>query len=139
MNLLVRTISCLLITSLNACVVVPKKVASYDEKCKVAVQKVTLDLAPMESDNDWSCTNEHCTLDISSEIVNAVLTTTTSAVVSGSVALAGNTRYWLESKGDCPNESSPGNLPVEKQSPIQQQEKPADKYLIQEEIVTAKS
>ncbi|WP_039914104.1 hypothetical protein [Cellvibrio mixtus] len=139
MNLRVSILLSLLITSLNACVVVPKKVASYDEKCKVAVQKITLDLAPVESDTDWHCTNENCAWDVSSEIFNAVLTTTTSAVVSGSVALAGNTLYWLESNGDCPSGSSAGNSPPEKRSPLRQQENSNDPYLIQEEIITAGS
>lgn len=139
MNLIVRIILGALITSLNACVVVPKKVASYDEHCKVSVQKITLDFAPLESDDDFSCTNEYCPWSISSEVFDAVFTTATSAVVSGSVALAGNTLYWLESNGDCPNGNSSEHLPVEKQSPMQQQENSNDIYLIQEEIITARS
>ncbi|PUA29932.1 MAG: hypothetical protein B0W54_05175 [Cellvibrio sp. 79] len=139
MNLSAHITLGLLIISLNACVVVPKKVASHDEKCKVAVQKVTLDLIPMESDADWSCTNDYCAWDISSEIASAVFTTTTSAIVSGSVALAGNTLYLLESKGECPGENPTENAAKENQSSTQQQEKTDDRYLIQEEIVTAKS
>ena len=135
MNLLVRTILSLLIISVNACVVVPKKVASYDAKCKVAVQKVTLNLVPMESDIDWSCSNDYCALDISSEIVDAALTTATSAVVSGSVALAGNTLYLFESKGECPNKNPQEELQL---SPLQQ-EKSGDPYMIEEEIVSVKS
>lgn len=134
-----RSTLILLSTLLCSCVVVPKKVASYDEKCKVAVQKISLDLAPIEYDTDWSCTNDNCAWDISADIAGAVFTTATSAVVSSSVALTGNTIYWIESKGECPNGNSPEHQSPEKQLPRQQQEKANDKYLIKEEIVTAKS
>lgn len=129
----------LLITQLHACVVVPKKVASYDSACKVALQKITLDVEHMESDTQWHCTNDNCAWDISAEIAEAVFTTATSAVVAGSIALVGNTVYWLESEGNCPHKNpheaqEPATSPL-KTPPIETD----DRFLIEEEIISAKS
>lgn len=128
----------LLSTALHACVVVPKKVASYDQTCKVAVQKISLDIEQMKSDTSWHCTNDDCVWDISEDIAEAVFTTATSAVVSGSIALAGNTAYWLEREGKCPNEDSDTHQQRHQQSPEPQQTID-DKYLIEEQIITTKS
>lgn len=130
----IRCALTILIISLNACVVVPKQTASYDQKCKVAVQKVTLDVEYLESDNNWSCTNNYCAWDISAEIAEAVFTTASSTIISGSIALAGNTAYWLESDGECPNDK-----PINNQEPGEQPEKNRNEYVIEEEIITAKS
>lgn len=130
----------LLITQLPACVVVPKKVASYDKTCKVALQKITLDVQKTESDTQWRCTNNDCAWDIPAEIAEAVFTTATSAVVAGSIALVGNTVYWLEREGECPynNPDDPHNNPDEMQKPITPTETD-ERFLIEEEIIPAKS
>lgn len=126
-------------TSLCACVVVPKKVASYDEKCKLAVQKMGLDIAAMESDDKWVCTQNDCAWDISRDIAQATFTVATSAVIASSIALAGNTMYWLERNGECPNEKTQQHQPPHKRSPTEQQQEKNGIYTIEEEIVTAKS
>lgn len=135
----VRLVLFMLITSLCACVVVPRKVASYDKKCQVAVQKIALEVAPIESDNDWTCTGSDCALAISEDLAQATFTATTSALVSGSVALAGNTLYWLERNGECPHQKAQQNRSTEQPLPAEKPANTNDEYTIEEEIITARS
>jgi hypothetical protein len=129
--LLSRFVLLLCIAGASGCVVAPKKVAAYDPKCKVATQKITLGIQSTGDDGVASCTQEDCLLSIPEQISRALFTTATSAIVSGSIAVAGNTKYLLESGGECPN-SLPENLHQldETQTP--------DEYTIVEEIVAAK-
>jgi hypothetical protein len=138
-NAFIRLALLVFSTSLCSCVVVPKDMASYDEKCKVAVQKIGLDIVAMESDEKWVCTHDDCAWDISRDIAQTTFTIATSAVVAGSIALAGNTRYWLVSNGECPNKKAQQPQPLHKRPPREQQQEKNGIYTIEEEIVTAKS
>lgn len=133
-NLTNRLVLTLLSSTVSACVVVPEKVASYNEKCMVSTQKIELTLEQAETFDDTTCTNNDCEWDLMEEVASAALLTTTSAIVSGSIAVVGNTLYWLESQGECPNVNQ-----YKKDSQKTQQENTDDTYLIQEEIITAKS
>lgn len=124
----------LLSSAVCACVVVPKKVASYDEKCMVSTQKVELTTEQIQTFEDIDCVNNDCKMEFVGVIASSALVTTTSAIVSGSIALVGNTLYWLESQGECPN----ANQQKEGQPQIPQ-EKTDETYLIKEEIITTKS
>jgi hypothetical protein len=101
LNKVVITLSSAL---LCACVVTPKKVASYNETCKVATQKFELTVEQTEVFNGIHCSNDDCELDFVGDIASAALTTGVSAIVSGSIAVAGNTLYWLELQGNCPQD-----------------------------------
>ena len=129
-----RLVLILLSSTACACVVVPKKVASYDEKCMVSTQKVELTTEQIQTFEAINCNNNDCKIQFVGAIASSALVTTTSAIVSGSIALVGNTLYWLESQGDCPN----ANQQKEGQ-PITPQEKTDETYLIKEEIITTKS
>ncbi|MDO8342868.1 MAG: hypothetical protein Q7T48_06700 [Cellvibrio sp.] len=124
----------LLSSTVGACVVTPKKVASYDEKCMVSTQKVVLTMEQMQIFDDIDCFSESCKSELTGALLTSTLVATTSAIVSGSVALAGNTLYWLESHGECPNENQ-----QKAGSPKTHQESTDETYLIKEEIITAKS
>ena len=124
----------LLSATLSACVVVPKQVASYDPNCAVSTNKYELSIEQIEEFNALNCdSNNGCRLDFAEEIVSSALMLTTSAIVSGSIALTGNTLYWLETQGKCPD-SRPQKMPEPNQK-----EAPYDTYEIKEEIITAKS
>jgi hypothetical protein len=129
-----RLLLILLSSSVCACVVVPKKVASYNEKCMVSTQKIELTMEQAETFSDASCTNNDCDIEFMGTIASSALLTTTSAIVSGSIALVGNTLYWLESQGECPNINQ-----QKKDLPKSPQKNTDDTYLIKEEIITAKS
>lgn len=132
----VRLALTLLSISLGACIVVPKKVASYDSKCMVATQKIELSVEQVEDFHnlDLHCTHFDCRTEFVGILASSALVTTTSAIVSGSIALIGNTLYWAESQGKCPNIHQ-----QEEPLPKTQQEKTNDEYVIEEEIITAKS
>ncbi|WP_062067332.1 hypothetical protein [Cellvibrio sp. OA-2007] len=119
--------------SIGACVVTPKKAASYDEKCMVSTQKIVLTTEQMRTFDNVDCLTKSCKSELTGALVVATLTATTSAIVSGSVALIGNTLYWLESQGECPNKTR-----QEKDSLKILPEITDETYLIREEIVTAK-
>lgn len=119
--------------ALGACVVTPKKVASYDDKCMVSTQKVVLTAEQMQIFDARNCISKSCSAELFNAVTTSVITTTTTAIVSGSIALVGNTLYWVESQGKCPNfvkpsESAPKDLQT-----------PSDEYTLEEEIITAKS
>jgi hypothetical protein len=120
-------------SSLCACIVAPKKVASYDAQCRVSTQKIELTVEQIEVFDAANCLVHSCTQEIINALAISTLAITTSAVVSGSIALAGNTVYWLESQGECPN------LNQKEQPPKTPQEKPNEEYLITEEVIAAKS
>lgn len=52
MNLSARLVIALLTTSVSACVVTPKKVASFDTKCMVSTQKIELTTEQVQIFND---------------------------------------------------------------------------------------
>lgn len=127
----------MLIACLSACVVVPKQTASYDPTCKVAVQKFSLATEDISSDRNWSCDDNYCAWDISAELAGMAFTTVSSTLVSGSIALAGNTAYWLESDGECPNEIGPNAAQTPRQT-LTPKSPENTEFVIEEEIVSAK-
>ena len=119
--------------SLGACVVAPKKVASYDGNCMVSTQKIVLTTEQLQEFNSVNCITNSCRAEFAEAAVTSVFVTTTSAIVSGSIALVGNTLYWLESQGKCPNATeTPKQAPAENKTPNKE-------YLIEEDIISAKS
>jgi hypothetical protein len=134
MNLSARLVIALLATSVSACVVTPKKVASFDTKCMVSTQKIELTTEQVQIFNDVDCITHSCKMELMGAAVSSALITTTSAIVSGSIALVGNTLYWAESQGKCPN-----TIQQESQPPHQEPNKIDEKYLIQEEVISVKS
>lgn len=124
----------LLASTLCACVVTPKKVASFDTKCMVATQKVELTTEQIQIFKDVDCITHSCKMELMGAALSSALVTTTSAIVSGSIALVGNTLYWAESQGKCPHR-------IEQQQPLpkQQPNEIDEQYLLTEEIITAKS
>ncbi|MDZ4260929.1 MAG: hypothetical protein U1B30_01175 [Pseudomonadota bacterium] len=123
----------LLSSTVCACVVVPKKGASYDEKCMVSTQKIELTMEQRQIFNDIDCFSKSCTSELTGALLTSTLAATTSAVVSGSVALVGNTLYWLESQGECPNK-----IKQDEDSTKTPPENADETYSIKEEIINAK-
>ena len=74
---------------------VPKTISVYDEECKVVAKQMVLDVRSANAAAE--CSNKEC---IGQAIgIGVVLATT--AVVSGSIVVAGNVVYWLEKKRNC--------------------------------------
>src|SRR6187402_936808 len=107
-----RLLVTLLASTVSACVVVPEKVASYDQQCGASTQKIELTFEQIDVFDIDNCIVHSCTEEIIGTLAISTLAITTSAVVSGSIALVGNTVYWLESQGECPNLSQQEEQPL---------------------------
>jgi hypothetical protein len=90
-----RTASLLLAACLPACVFVPRTTHVYDPECRIEARQMVLELHQVAGFG--GCVNEGCV----ALLVAAGTVTAASAVVSGSIALAGNVVYWFERRGAC--------------------------------------
>lgn len=84
---------------LQACVYMPRTREVYDAGCQVVYRQMVLEAVQMRG-------AEHCTrAPVNADCLVAALgsgfTVVASAVVSGSIVIAGNTLYWLEKQGNC--------------------------------------
>lgn len=77
------------------CVVVPRTTEVYDEQCQIQARHMELEVQQVGVLGH--CVNEGCVAML--VVFGAV--TAASAVVSGSIVIAGNVAYWFEKKGEC--------------------------------------
>ncbi len=80
---------------LAGCVLVPRTVHTYDAQCRVTVRH--MELQPVQLASIQHCANEGCLVLLAA----AGATVAASAVISGSITIAGNVVYWLERQGSC--------------------------------------
>ena len=95
---------------LSGCYVVkPRVVTAYDDDCEIGYRKMvlTVDQEPLFAS---SCSGAMC-----GEVALAALfVMPASAIVSGSIALVGNTVFWMEKRGRCDvQEASPTGVKAE--------------------------
>lgn len=89
--------------ALAGCIVVPRTADVYDPHCGTYVRQVVLEAEVVGAIGH--CHNDGCAAMLAAMgIISAA-----SAVVSGSVAIAGNIAYWVERRGRCPD---PGPQPT---------------------------
>ncbi|RYY69116.1 MAG: hypothetical protein EOO24_51255 [Comamonadaceae bacterium] len=81
--------------ALQACIFVPRTAEVYDADCHIAARQVRLEAVQVASIG--GCSNEGCALLLAASGVTAAA----SAVISGSIVVAGNAVYWLEKQGRC--------------------------------------
>ncbi len=80
---------------LQACVYVPRTITIYDEDCKIHARQMVLQLEQIGVFG--ACVNQGC----AALLVGAGVVTAATAIVSGSIAVAGNIVYWFERQGQC--------------------------------------
>jgi hypothetical protein len=85
----------LLVLSLSGCIVVPNMVSTYNAGCELVSRRV--ELKPVQVQVVERCGGSECGLLLAGFGVAAAA----SAVVSGSIAVAGNVVFWLEEQGRC--------------------------------------
>jgi hypothetical protein len=83
---------------LEACIVVPRTVTAYDPECRTYTHQMTLEVAVLGGFQN--CAGDACAALLASLGVVAAA----SAVVSGSIVLAGNMVYWFERQQGCPRD-----------------------------------
>jgi hypothetical protein len=80
---------------LAACVYVPRTTEVYDEDCRIQAKQMTLDVQQVGI--FLHCHGRAC----SAMLVTLGAVTVASAIVSGSIVVAGNVVYWFEKRGRC--------------------------------------
>jgi hypothetical protein len=86
--------------TLGACVYLPRTVEILDPDCRIIARHMVLEEVQIAT--IMGCANEGCV----TLVVAAAATAAVSAVISGSIVVAGNTVYWFESRGQCRRESA---------------------------------
>lgn len=80
---------------LQGCIFVPRTTAVYDAACHIEAKQMTLEQAQLGSLG--SCQGKGC-----AELLVAMgAVAAASAVISGTIVIAGNIVYWFEKAGRC--------------------------------------
>ena len=80
---------------LSGCIVVPQTITTYNSGCELVSRRVQLKQVQVQVFE--RCGGNDCAV----LLAGYGLVAAASAVVSGSVAVAGNVVYWLEEQGRC--------------------------------------
>jgi len=87
--------ACAAALALPGCIFVPRTTAVYDAACQIEARQMTLEQAQIG--NLGSCQGKGC-----AELLVAMgAVAAASAVVSGTIVIAGNIVYWFEKEGRC--------------------------------------
>ena len=80
----------------------PSFTEKFDEKCQKTQKKVELSIEQVGMFDDLECSDKHdCKSMFLSEIIGSVIVFPVSAIISGSIAVIGNSIYWIEEYGQC--------------------------------------
>ena len=102
MNLFKSLLISFLTIFLCSCAVMPQFTEKFDEKCQTVQKKVELSIEQSGAFEDLECSdNEDCKAVFLAEIIGSVIVFPVSTIISGSIALIGNTIYWVEEYGQC--------------------------------------
>ncbi|WP_286263204.1 hypothetical protein [Thalassotalea atypica] len=92
----------LIILSLTGCAVVPSVNKEYDKQCNIVKKNIELSIEQVDAFDQLHCSSNHeCKADFLGQVAGAALIFPVSAVISGSIAVVGNTMYWLTELGEC--------------------------------------
>ena len=87
---------------ISGCVVKPEMVKDYDPQCNIVKKKIKLSVKQISTFEAFACSGNHdCKAEFVAQVGGAVLLLPISAIVSGSIALVGNTLFWLQEQKDC--------------------------------------
>lgn len=84
-----------LLAWLQACVFVPHTTQAYDADCRIVSRR--MEMQAVQVATIQGCSNSGCGILLAAAGATAVA----SAVISGSIVIAGNVVYWLEEQGRC--------------------------------------
>ena len=83
---------------ISGCVYYPQKIEQYDAQCDISFMKLELESREMKD----ACKRPNSNDSHGNACLAGILgMTALSAIVSGSLVVAGNTVYWLEKEGRC--------------------------------------
>lgn len=84
-----------LVLALQACIYLPRTTNVYDQQCQILARHMTLEVQQVGVFGH--CANEGCV----AALVGIGAVSAATAVVSGSIVVAGNIVYWFEKQGLC--------------------------------------
>jgi len=80
----------------------PNFTEKFDKRCQTVQKSVELSVEQLEMFSDLECSDkDDCTTKFLGEIVGSVIIFPVSAIISGSIAVVGNSIYWVNEYGDC--------------------------------------
>jgi hypothetical protein len=82
-------------TVLQGCIYLPRTTQVFDPECQIVANHMVLQQVQVAAIQ--GCTNEGCV----ALIVGAGIATGASAVISGTIVVAGNVAYWFERRAKC--------------------------------------
>jgi len=105
MNIKILTVKVFIVVMLSVglmgCIVQANFESRYDPACNIEKRHVTLSVKQVAKFGARNCRGEHaCKVQLMTQLVGASIVLPVSAVVSGSIALIGNTLFWLQ-ESDC--------------------------------------
>ena len=100
-----RLLAAAAVLALQACVFLPRTAHVYDAQCQVTARH--MDLQPVQIASISGCNNQGCAILLAASGATAAA----SAIISGSIVVAGNAVYWLEKQGRC-NRTRPSSPAV---------------------------
>ena len=95
---------------LNGCAVFyPKKIAYHDADCDIRAKKFVLDVTNLREEcaKGPSPTIECLQGNLIAELIAQSVISASSLIISSSIAIVGNTIYWLEKQSKCKTKITP--------------------------------
>jgi len=87
---------------LCSCAVMPNITEKFDKKCQTVQKRVELSVEQLEMFGDVECSDkDDCKTQFVGEVVGSVITFPVTAIISGSIAVIGNSIYWVNEYGEC--------------------------------------
>lgn len=87
---------------LCSCAVVPEFTEKFDKKCQTVQKKVELSIEEAGVFDKLECSDkDDCKSMFLAKVIGSALVFPVSAIISGSIAVIGNTIYWVEEYGQC--------------------------------------
>lgn len=80
----------------------PSVSEKYDKECQIVRKKVELTVEQVQAFEQLNCGSSHeCKNQFLGQVIGATLIFPVSVVISGSIAVIGNTMYWLKAQHAC--------------------------------------
>lgn len=87
---------------LCSCAVMPKFTEKFDKKCQAVQKKVELSIEDAGMFGELECpSKDDCKAQFLGQVLGSVIVFPVSAIISGSIAVIGNSVYWLNEQGQC--------------------------------------
>ena len=87
---------------LCSCAVMPNFTEKFDKKCQSVQKRVELSVEQLEMFEEFACSDkDDCKTQFLAEVLGSVITFPASAIISGSIAVIGNSIYWVNEYGEC--------------------------------------